>query len=322
MITCKICGNQANNRIFVVKEMMLGLKEEHEYVECSECGCLQIRNIPSNLQKYYPSGYYSLEAKGESDIIQNSFLKSIKRRLKHRLLDYYLQKNRLVTRLFSSRYGDNYPWIKKNTINSSTRILDVGCGWGDLLLRMRRDGFKSLTGIDSFIDQDIHYQCGVTVYKRPITEFTGKYDMVMMHHSFEHMDQPLQVLVKIYSLLSDNGFVIIRIPVMGGFAWKKYGVNWVQLDAPRHFFLHTVKSLKILCDQSGFEISDFVYDSNALQFIGSEKYLRNISLTEKANIFSRKSIRELTKEAVRLNAANDGDQACFYLYKKGDISAN
>jgi len=50
------------------------------------------------------------------------------------------------------------------------------------------------------------------------------------------MPNPRNVFEKISGLLSDEGTLLIRIPVMDCFAWKEYGVNWFQLDAPRHFF--------------------------------------------------------------------------------------
>jgi 2-polyprenyl-3-methyl-5-hydroxy-6-metoxy-1,4-benzoquinol methylase len=74
----------------------------------------------------------------------------------------------------------------------------------------------------------------------------------MLHHSFEHMDNPCGVLKQIDKLLNPDGELLIRIPVSDSFAWRKYGVDWFQLDAPRHFFLHTTKSIALLAKNSGF----------------------------------------------------------------------
>ena len=48
----------------------------------------------------------------------------------------------------------------------------------------------------------------------------------MFNHSFEHMPNPLTVLQKANALLYKNKYLMIRIPVMGSYAWKKYGINW------------------------------------------------------------------------------------------------
>ena len=38
--------------------MMFGYRDEFEYLKCAECSCLQIKEIPKNLSKYYPSSYF------------------------------------------------------------------------------------------------------------------------------------------------------------------------------------------------------------------------------------------------------------------------
>ena len=37
--------------------MMFGLREEFEFFECGNCGCVQIAEVPANLAKYYPEEY-------------------------------------------------------------------------------------------------------------------------------------------------------------------------------------------------------------------------------------------------------------------------
>ncbi|MGZ8559559.1 MAG: class I SAM-dependent methyltransferase [Chitinophagaceae bacterium] len=314
MKECKICGNVNNNKIYTAREMMFGLKDEFDYLECNECGCLQIISIPQDLIKYYPPNYYSYQTLVETDIIQTGLSKTAKRIFKKKFLNGYLQGNAVSGKLMS-KFQQYYPWIKRNTISNTSRILDIGCGTGELLLKMYNDGFLNLTGVDPYIIEDIQYKCGVNILKKQLEDIHDKYDFIMLHHSFEHMDEPLDVLKKIYSLMDKGGMVIIRIPVSKGHAWRKYGVNWVQLDAPRHFFLHTTQSMQILSNNSGFILDDIVYDSYDLQFIGSEMYLRGIPLIDDHDFFSAEQISDYKEEAGRLNRINDGDAACFYLKK-------
>jgi len=315
MVNCKVCGNSDNNKIFNAKEMMFGFRDEFKYLECASCRCLQLLDPPKDITKYYPENYYSYQTKGEEYLIQTSFTKTLKRKLKQRLLDYYLQGNSLAGKIIAEKYRSYYPWIKRNTITSTSRILDVGCGAGELLLKMYNDGFRDLTGVDPYIQNDINYKCGITIHKKDIEELKDKYDLIMLHHAFEHMDEPLTILKKLYKLLNNKGQLIIRIPVADCYAWKKYGVNWVQLDAPRHFFLHTTKSISLLSEQSGFTLMDVLFDSYSLQFTGSEKYLKNIPLMDETELFSEKQIQNYSKESENLNSTKEGDQACFYLYK-------
>jgi len=75
--TCRICGNYENNKVYKIKEMMFGFNEEFTYFECSRCGSLQITEVPTNLEKYYPENYYSYiqNSKNIVNIIKNFLIK-------------------------------------------------------------------------------------------------------------------------------------------------------------------------------------------------------------------------------------------------------
>ena len=179
-------------------------------------------------------------------------------------------------------------------------------------------------GVDPFIKESLFYQNGVTVLKKDIFELEGQFDLIMCHHSFEHMSQPLKVLKKIHKLLKRDKFVLIRIPVAACFAWRHYGVNWAALDAPRHLFLHTVESIELLSKQAGFKVTDIEFDSTENQFLRSELYLKGIPLKDKVrylkdpqnSIFSQKQIEEYRAKAIELNNKMQGDQACFFLRRQ------
>lgn len=152
---------------------------------------------------------------------------------------------------------------------------------------------------------------------------TGDEFLVMFHHCFENMSDPFEALVSVSRILSSNDICLIRIPVVSSYAWTKYGTNWVQLDAPRHFYLHSVKSMKLIVEKAGLKLKTVTYDSTALQFWGSEQYMRNIPLKsensygvkKEKSIFSISEIKEFQNKANELNINELGDQAAFYICK-------
>ncbi|MDF1573012.1 MAG: class I SAM-dependent methyltransferase [Bacteroidales bacterium] len=319
METCRICSNKEGNKLFTTKEMLYGTKDKFDYIECSKCKCVQIKHIPDNIGAYYPDDYGSfVNYKKVKDTGIIAFIR--RKKLEHNLGI----KKSLIGYFSTLTFGEGFEQkLIPAKLSLDSSILDVGTGTGGRILNMRRRGFKNLTGTDLFIKEDIFYSNGVNIYKKDITEIDEQYDFIMLNHSFEHMPDPLSVMKELYRLLKPNKTLLIRIPVADSFAWRNYGTNWVALDPPRHFYLHTPDSIKILAEKTGFELKEVIYDSSEFQFIGSEQYIKDIPLRSKTSfyqnpdmsIFTKKQIKEYHKKALKLNKAQDGDAACFYLYK-------
>ncbi|MFL9844364.1 class I SAM-dependent methyltransferase [Flavobacterium rhizosphaerae] len=313
---CRVCGNSNNNKAYQVKEMMFGFKDNFSYYQCSECDCLQIAQIPENISKYYPENYYSFSG----GIKKENF---IKRFIRNKRNEYAVFSRGIIGKFLIKYFPDatfrllsNFP-LKKNS-----RVLDVGCGGGLFLNYLANIGFTNLTGADPFIADDISYDV-VKIYKQSIHQIQGEWDLIMFHHSFEHISDPLETLKSVAGRLTQNGHCLIRIPVASGYAWEHYRENWVQLDAPRHFFLHTKKSMEKLVAGAGLKIKEIVYDSTDFQFWGSEQYIKGIPLFDEksyavnpsASIFSKEEIHSFKEKAVQLNNKNRGDMCAFIISK-------
>lgn len=294
---------------------MFGSKETFSYALCTTCGCLQMERFPPDLSAYYPKGYYAQE---------EDKLPRLARYLIYRRDRYVLQHKGLLGRCLFMMVGNLMGSLALLSlvpldISPDTRILDVGCGKGELLGTLRRLGFERLDGIDPYNDRDLGYD-GLTIRKATLQELVGTWDLIMLHHVFEHLPNPTETLSHIYQRLRPGGHCLIRIPLVSSFAWEHYGVNWVQLDAPRHLFLHSLSSMTKMAEEAGFTVVDVVFDSTAFQFWGSELYLRDIPLNDAAkrffSVFSLRQLLSFARRAKALNKAAKGDQAAFYLRKE------
>lgn len=291
--------------------MMFGFRDEFTYLECNACGCLQLVDPPNNLSKYYPSEqYYSFNL-----ISENSFKRIVKKYLLTKLLKFYIGKYNLIGKILSINYeyARKYAWVKhlKNTsLNSS--ILDIGSGSGKYLLELYHLGFKNITGIDPYNATIIELSNDVKVYNYDISLVKESYDFIIMNHSLEHMEEQDFIFTQLKRVLNKDGKVLIRIPIVGGEAWKKYGVNWYQLDAPRHFFIHSLTSFTQLITQHGFLIDSLQFDSNDYQFKFSEQYQQNLTLLEDGH-FSNAVYKNWRSRAKTLNQNQKGDQASFII---------
>lgn len=317
-LCCRGCGNKKGNIVFVAREMMYGLRNEFDYFECGKCRSLQIRELPANLEKYYPEDY--LQVPPGSPTLNNR--SRLYRFLLHRRTNFFLGRRTIMGALLAKMRGDSFQydwtWLRKANVRLNSRIIDVGCGPGFLLESLIEQGFEDVYGLDRFQKDTLPR---VNVYKCEMENLTEKFDFIMLHHSFEHMENPSEVLNVIAGLMSHNATVLIRIPVADCYAWRHYGVDWYQLDAPRHLFIPSKHAMNTLAKKSGLEVYDVIFDSDRTQISCSEQYQRDIPLRDAestyhkpgSELFSAEELGVMDLQAEKLNFHRDGDQACFYL---------
>ncbi|MFA6564742.1 MAG: class I SAM-dependent methyltransferase [Verrucomicrobiia bacterium] len=307
----------------VLREMMFGLHDEFEYYRCASCGCVQITNMLEDMGRYYPPQYYAYAEQQDQYLFPRlSHARVLARRC---LTNLKLSRSSLI-REFALHLGrgPTLPyWLQlfPKPVFTWKRVLEVGCGAGRHLLTLRDCGFNRLMGVDPFVPSSISYDGGVNVLRQTVGETEGKFDLVMLHHAYEHVVDPVVTLRKVRRLLARGGQVLIRIPLADSWAAGFYGANWVQFDAPRHLFLHTHRSMEIVAGLAGLTIIRVEYDSSEFQFVGSELYRRgqplhcgdnSVSVEERIGC-APEDLRRFGERARELNRTKQGDQACFVL---------
>jgi SAM-dependent methyltransferase len=303
---CRVCEAHGPMAPYILREVMFGSAETFLYHACGACGSMQIAEIPTDLHRHYPSNYYSLGGSPGS-----SFIRSIRAQgLRHGA-----GGGSLVGQVLSwvGRLPSDVLWLKACGADLKWSILDVGCGRGDRLHELSLAGFQKLQGIEPFIEHDIEVCPGVLVKRGTLHTLSEKFDLIMMHHSLEHVSSPVETMRDLERLLAESGKIILRVPVMGTWAWKTYGTDWVQLDAPRHLYQFTEKGMHALAASVGLHVRDIVYDSFDFQFYGSE-LVRDLRVNGKRTLrFTKTQMKDYKERAKELNKAADGDQACFIL---------
>lgn len=340
---CRVCGQAVardNGRFFSLREMMFGTRETFEYFECSAqgCGCVQIVTVPAELPRFYPSDYRCWLSPNHQ--LTRNPLARFRQKLKWRVVDYELGVDGVLPRLLHgvARSRKLPVWMcppggwGEPSLTRQSAILDVGTGSGVNLVHLAELGFTNLLGIDPFIDAGHQLAPGLAIRKVSLAELlnaeatsTGaeppqRFDLVMFHHSLEHVPNPGEMLAQARALLKPKGWVMVRVPVAGTTAWQTYGADWVQLDAPRHLCTFTVRGLQALACTAGLVDAGVVFDSTAFQFWGSEQYRRDIPLEDPRSVlhdlphgvFSLEQMSRWSQEAEALNAKDAGDQAVFF----------
>ena len=146
----------------------------------------------------------------------------------------------VVADLIERRFGplDDPELLREHRPRAMDRILDVGCGSGVLLRELRDAGFSRLQGVDPYFQAPLSFSGNVTIARAQLNELQGQFDLIMLHHVFDHLPDPLETLRDARRLLAPNGRLLLRFPSSPCEALDIYSADWVQLDAPRH--LHIV----------------------------------------------------------------------------------
>jgi SAM-dependent methyltransferase len=303
--TCRYCHiTQGTN--FLATERMLGMGGEFTYTSCTSCGSIQLSSIPEDLGPYYPSDYYSFSSLQPSGFLRN-LLKKI------RIRAYFATG----LNLFLPPFGGS--WLKKLSPKFTDRIADVGCGNGQLLYELHVSGFKDLHGFDPFLEKESQLGAGLKLWNKEFGQTDLYFDVVMLHHSFEHMADPEQILKTCFDRLNPGGTLLVRCPVSDAKVWKEKQSLWVQLDAPRHLTIPSTQGFVAVAHRCGFEVQEVVFDSTAFQFWGTALYEQGEKLDSgKVNtLFSEKQRVEWEQKAIQYNQDGVGDQACFFCVKPG-----
>jgi SAM-dependent methyltransferase len=135
------------------------------------------------------------------------------------------------------------------------RILDVGCGAGELLKLAKEVGWNG-EGIE--VDPEAVKAArgkGLTVYLGQLADRhypDGTFDLVQMSHVIEHVDRPLELLRECHRVLGDGGLLVIWTPNTESLGHRIFSERWAGLDPPRHLNLWNSNSLRKLVMKAGF----------------------------------------------------------------------
>lgn len=314
-MSCLACGS-AGGTLHRVAESMFGTGEEFTYRECPECGSLSLQDVPADLAPYYPPGYYSFEA---APAPPAGVVRAVKR----------VRARAAVRTGWGRWFLDNRPpdwvtWLAGTTLGPRSHICDVGSGGGAALAHLAGEGFRHLLGIDPFIEAEIDGG-GFTVARRSLADLDEVFDLVMFHHSFEHVRDPAATLGDAARVLRPGGYLLLRLPLAQRWAWRRHGVHWAQLDPPRHIVLFSPNGLVGLVQRHGFELVRCTYDSTGFQIWGSEQVARGVALRHPTSVavdpaasaYSPADLDELEHRAATLNLLGDGDQAALLFRRAG-----
>jgi len=153
---------------------------------------------------------------------------------------------------------------------SKPRILDFGCGFGQLLEALRKAGYPEAEGVDVESAAIAHCRSRgqICFDGGQDSSFDASrhehYDLVVMSHVLEHFpkEQIVPTLRRVKALLRAGGSLLIMVPN----AQSNTGCYWAYEDFTHHT-LFTAGSLYFVLRSAGFGTVDFL-DPQCLEGVG------------------------------------------------------
>jgi SAM-dependent methyltransferase len=139
-------------------------------------------------------------------------------------------------------------------------MLDVGCGGGRLLNRMKKRGWQ-VEGIDfdAQATAKVTQRYGIKTHVGDITQCflpEHSFDVICMSQTIEHLYEPAATLQECLRILKPGGLLVMTTPNAESIGATEFGAFWRGWEAPRHLHLFTVKSLQQLTRSAGFQIDE------------------------------------------------------------------
>lgn len=135
------------------------------------------------------------------------------------------------------------------------RLLDVGCGDGTMLGRLRRLGWAGEgTEVDPEAAAHARMKEGIAVHLGPLETLNipaETFDAVIMHHVVEHVHDPVALLRECRRVLRSGGRMIAVTPNAKSLGHRTLGKDWYALEHPRHLHLFSRGTLRECAARAG-----------------------------------------------------------------------
>jgi SAM-dependent methyltransferase len=155
------------------------------------------------------------------------------------------------------------------------RVLDVGCGEGGILARLRELGWEAWGVETSSAGSALAAQRGLKIFNKPLTECglpERHFDVISFWHSIEHVTEPAAYLKEARRLLKDDGTLFLAFPNIESLEFRLFKGNWFHLDLPRHILHFSPETMGKLLRACGFEtkrVSSVSWNYNPFGFLQS-----------------------------------------------------
>lgn len=241
-VACYQCGKQDASPFLMGEEDLTGKDGEFQFVSCSGCGLTyQNPRIASDqIKDFYDNEYIAHRKKTDWGILTPLYERAMSK--------HDRDKEKLIRKFVS--------------LNSNSKVLDVGCAVGSFLLFLKDKYACEVSGVDFKSDFDfprfgeIDFHHGYFYEQNKLAK--GSFDLITMWHFLEHCYDPAKSLAKAKSLLAPGGKLVIEVPRLDSKSFQLFKDKWPGVQAPQHTVMFDKQHLLTMVQNQGLVVSEYL----------------------------------------------------------------
>lgn len=236
---CRLCGGTGAVLYVDCLDLEYFMANDAVMHRCRSCSLVFLHPLPTReeLAALYPDNYHNFQsARGA------------------------------LARFLFERYHARQAALCMRNLPPDGTFLEVGCGDGAILAKLRERGIGDVQGIEiARAGGEAARRKGLRVFHGTLEEFDTdeRFDMVFMSHVIEHVLDPVLAMQRIADLLKPGGVVYLETPNVGSLDARLWGSNWGLVHYPRHLWLFDRTTLRRLVESAGLRVERTSFELNS-----------------------------------------------------------
>ena len=255
-VFCSLCCHEVAASVTQQFKDPKGNFDHFEVLRCHSCGLLFTHPRPDKdiLSQYYEDDYSSwYTAKNIGGHFNSSWHNwTFSRYFGYEKFRQNLSPIRRLVAISMSMFHSRIVTIPQK--GDGGKLLDIGCGSGQYLNLMRHLGWE-VRGVEpsAIACKLSRERWGIEPKQGWIEDISERdFDIVTMIGVIEHLENPVDALRKIRSILKPGGRLFLTTHDISGPGPKLFGENWVGWEVPQHLFFFDKRTIHLTMELSGY----------------------------------------------------------------------
>jgi 2-polyprenyl-3-methyl-5-hydroxy-6-metoxy-1,4-benzoquinol methylase len=308
---CYLCGQQGEPLYSGLTDRLFGAPGKWDLKRCPNAACGLVWLNPMPIEAEVAKAYRTYYTHGEA-IVKSDPFRKLYRVATAAYVKTYCSVNGTTAPLRTliaaqpiraiRSIRDELDFPRRYFAKSNGRMLDVGCGNGDLIGLAQTYGWEA-EGID--VDaralgiarsKGLNVRLG-TLLDQEYPDSTS--NLITMNHVLEHMHDPIGMLSECHRALRADGLLIVSTPNTASSGHHKFGPDWRGLEPPRHLMLFNPRTLAEAARRAAFKQTRVISTLriNIMTDLSSRRIRHN---SDPAMVFSSRDVLQARLNALAL----------------------